>query len=61
VQNRLAKLKRDGTTAGFILRMSLTTDERRIGAFVTIAVEGNPIQRAPFNIQAMNSTESALK
>ena len=44
VQNRLAKLERDGTIAGFTIRVRPTTEERRIGAFMTIAVEGNRIE-----------------
>jgi DNA-binding Lrp family transcriptional regulator len=44
VQNRLAKLERDGTIAGFTIRVRPTTEERQIGAFMTIAVEGNRIE-----------------
>lgn len=44
VQNRLAKLERDGTIAGYTIRVRPTSDERRIGAFMTIAVEGNRIE-----------------
>jgi DNA-binding Lrp family transcriptional regulator len=41
VQNRLANLERDGTIAGFTIRLRPTIDEQRISALMTIAVEGN--------------------
>ncbi|MDP9065395.1 MAG: Lrp/AsnC family transcriptional regulator, partial [Pseudomonadota bacterium] len=44
VQNRLAKLERDGTIAGYTIRLTPTSDEQRIGALMTIAVEGNRIE-----------------
>ena len=49
VQNRLAKLERDGTIAGYTIRVRPTLDEQRIAAWMTIAVEGNrtePVLRA---------------
>lgn len=48
VQNRLAKLERDGTIAGYTIRLRPTVDEQRIVALMTIAVEGNrsePVSR----------------
>ena len=41
VQNRLARLERDGTIAGYTVRLRPQTDEHRIAALMTIAVEGN--------------------
>jgi DNA-binding Lrp family transcriptional regulator len=41
VQNRLAKLERDGTIAGYTIRLRPKVDEQRIVALMTIAVEGN--------------------
>ena len=49
VQNRLAKLERDGTIAGYTIRVRPTIDEQRITALMTISVEGNriePVMRA---------------
>lgn len=44
VQNRLAKLERDGTIAGYTIRLRPAVDEQRISAFMTIAVEGARIE-----------------
>jgi DNA-binding Lrp family transcriptional regulator len=44
VQNRLAKLERDGTIAGYTIRLRPAVDERRISAFTTISVEGARIE-----------------
>ena len=41
VQNRIAKLERDGTIAGYTLRLKPQVDEHRIAALMTITVEGN--------------------
>ena len=41
VQNRVAKLERDGTIAGYTVRLKPQVDAHRIAAFMTIAVEGN--------------------
>lgn len=41
VQNRLAKLEREGTIAGYTVRLRPQVDEHRIVALTTIAVEGN--------------------
>jgi len=49
VQNRLAKLERDGTIAGYTIRLRPKIEEQRIVALTTIAVEGNrsePVLRA---------------
>lgn len=44
VQNRMAKLERDGTIAGYTIRLRPAVDERRISAFTTTAVEGARIE-----------------
>ena len=44
VQNRLAKLERDGTIAGYTIRLRPKIDEQRIVALMTIAVEGNRLE-----------------
>lgn len=41
VQNRIAKLERDGTIIGYTVRLRPQFDEHRIAALMTIAVEGN--------------------
>jgi DNA-binding Lrp family transcriptional regulator len=41
VQNRITKLERDGTIAGYTVRLKPQVDEHRIAALMTIAVEGN--------------------
>jgi DNA-binding Lrp family transcriptional regulator len=41
VQNRIAKLEKSGTIAGYTLRLRPQVDEHRIAALMTIAVEGN--------------------
>jgi DNA-binding Lrp family transcriptional regulator len=41
VQNRIARLERDGTIAGYTLKLKPAADERRIEAIMTISVSGN--------------------
>ena len=41
VQNRIARLERDGTITGYTVRLKPQVDEHRIAALMTIAVEGN--------------------
>lgn len=43
VQNRLAKLERDGTIVGYSVRLRPQVEEHRIRALMTLAVEGNRI------------------
>lgn len=40
VQNRLTRLERDGTIAGYTVRVRAQVDEQQIVALMTIAVEG---------------------
>jgi DNA-binding Lrp family transcriptional regulator len=41
IQNRIARLEREGTIAGYTVRLGTQLDERGITALMTIAVEGN--------------------
>ena len=41
VQNRLARLERDGTIVGYTVRLRPQVEEQRIRALMTVAVEGN--------------------
>ena len=41
IQNRIARLERDGTIAGYTVRLGTALDEPGITALMTIAVEGN--------------------
>jgi DNA-binding Lrp family transcriptional regulator len=41
VQNRMAKLEREGTIAGYTVRLKPQADQHRIAALMSIAVEGN--------------------
>jgi DNA-binding Lrp family transcriptional regulator len=44
VQNRLAKLERDGTISGYTVRLRPEVEDHRITALMTIAVEGNRLE-----------------
>ena len=41
VQNRIAKLEREGVIVGYTVRLRPQTDEHRIRAWMTLSVEGN--------------------
>jgi DNA-binding Lrp family transcriptional regulator len=41
VQNRLARMEADGTVLGYTVRVKNASDDERIRAFMTVAVEGN--------------------
>ena len=43
VQNRMARLERDGTIVGYAVRLKPQVEEHRIRALMTIAVEGNHV------------------
>lgn len=45
VQNRIAKLERNGTIAGYGVRLKPQTDIHRIAAMMTIEVEGNHLEK----------------
>jgi DNA-binding Lrp family transcriptional regulator len=44
VQNRIARLERDGTIVGYSVRLKPQVEEHRIRALMAIAVEGNRIE-----------------
>ena len=49
VQNRIARLRRDGTILGFTLRLRPDADPRRVRAVMMVAIEGKspaPVIRA---------------
>jgi DNA-binding Lrp family transcriptional regulator len=43
VQNRMARLTRDGTILGYTVRLKPDVEEQRMRAFMTVAVEGNQV------------------
>jgi DNA-binding Lrp family transcriptional regulator len=43
VQNRMARLERDGTIQGYTVRLKPDVEEQRMRAFMTVAVEGNQV------------------
>jgi DNA-binding Lrp family transcriptional regulator len=45
VQNRIARLERDGVIAGYTVRLAAADDGRRIAALMLIAVEGNNVEK----------------
>ncbi len=45
VQNRLARLEADGTIAGYTVRLKPQTDVDQVSGIMTIAVEGNQLER----------------
>ena len=52
VQNRLARLEKNGTIIGFTVRLRPLTEEHRIRGWMSIAVEGN---RAEAVIKALRT------
>jgi DNA-binding Lrp family transcriptional regulator len=44
VQNRLARLERDGVIAGYTVRLRTTDESRRVVALMLVAVEGNRVE-----------------
>jgi DNA-binding Lrp family transcriptional regulator len=45
VQNRLARLTTNGTIVGYTVRLKPDIEEQRMRAFMTVAVEGNQVDR----------------
>lgn len=41
VQNRMARLEAEGTVLGYTVRLANASDDQRIRALMTVAVEGN--------------------
>jgi DNA-binding Lrp family transcriptional regulator len=52
VQNRLARLERDGLIAGYTVRLRAPDEERRIVALTLIAVEGNHVEQVLRSLRA---------
>jgi DNA-binding Lrp family transcriptional regulator len=44
VQNRIAKLERDGVIAGYTVRLQAADDDRRVVALMLLAVEGPAVE-----------------
>jgi DNA-binding Lrp family transcriptional regulator len=45
VQNRMARLAANGTIVGYTVRLKPDIEEQRMRAFMTVAVEGNQVDR----------------
>jgi DNA-binding Lrp family transcriptional regulator len=45
VQNRLARLRANGTIVGYTVRLKPDVEEQRMRAFMTVAVEGNQVDQ----------------
>jgi DNA-binding Lrp family transcriptional regulator len=45
VQNRIARLEREGVIAGYTVRLAAADGDRRITALMLIAVEGNNVEK----------------
>jgi DNA-binding Lrp family transcriptional regulator len=45
VQNRLGRLTANGTIVGYTVRLKPDIEEQRMRAFMTVAVEGNQVER----------------
>jgi DNA-binding Lrp family transcriptional regulator len=62
VQNRLARLEKDGTILGYAVRLKPAAEGHRIRAIMTVAVEGNRASevrnklRGHPNVYALHST-----
>ena len=51
VQNRIGKLERAGTIAGYGVRLKPQTDTHRVAAIMTIEVEGNHLEKVLRNLR----------
>jgi DNA-binding Lrp family transcriptional regulator len=51
VQNRIARLERDGVIAGYTLRLRARDEDRRIVALMLLAVEGNSVENVLFTLR----------
>lgn len=62
VQNRIARLEKEGTITGYTVRLRPATEAARIRALMSVAVEGNRAMevmtalRGHPNVQALHST-----
>ena len=63
VQNRLARLEKDGTIVGYTLRLRPNAEGPRIRALMTVAVEGNlatEVLNAIRRISGIATTETSI-
>jgi DNA-binding Lrp family transcriptional regulator len=51
VQNRIARLERDGVIAGYTVRLRARDEDRRIVALMLLAVEGNSVENVLFTLR----------
>lgn len=51
VQNRVARLERDGVIAGYTVRLRARDEDRRIVALMLLAVEGNSVENVLFTLR----------
>jgi DNA-binding Lrp family transcriptional regulator len=51
VQNRIARLERDGVIAGYTVRLRAPDEDRRIVALMLLAVEGNSVENVLFTLR----------
>ena len=51
VQNRIARLERDGVIAGYTVRLRARDEDRRIVALMLLAVEGNSVENLLFTLR----------
>jgi DNA-binding Lrp family transcriptional regulator len=51
VQNRIARLERDGVIAGYTVRLRARDEDRRIVALMLLAIEGNSVENVLFTLR----------
>ncbi|HEX9206761.1 MAG TPA: Lrp/AsnC family transcriptional regulator [Steroidobacteraceae bacterium] len=51
VQNRIARLERDGVIAGYTVRLRAPDEDRRIVALMLLAIEGNSVENVLFTLR----------
>jgi DNA-binding Lrp family transcriptional regulator len=51
VQNRIARLERDGVIAGYTVRLRAPDEDRRIVALMLLAIEGNSVEDVLFTLR----------
>lgn len=51
VQNRIARLERDGVIAGYTVRLRARDEDRRVVALMLLAVEGNSVENVLFTLR----------
>jgi DNA-binding Lrp family transcriptional regulator len=51
VQNRIARLERDGVIAGYTVRLRAPDEDRRIVALMLLAIEGSSVEDVLFTLR----------